>query len=139
MVVPGDLPDSLTGDDRVIIEAEDGENPPVFEKSVKGESGKSYFIFKRANASAASKPVLDLSVFPNPSSGKFNLKVFNPEKSDVLIRVVNESGKEVYLQLVESLKGDHSFEVDLGSRAKGKYLITATAGTRQLTRKVIVE
>lgn len=137
--VPHDLPDSVATEDRVIIEAEEGEDPPVFEKSVKGESGQTYFIYKRKNAPSQNKPVLEMDVFPNPNNGKFSVKFNNPEKSDVMVKVFNESGKEVYRQLLESVKGEQRVEIELGTKSKGNYLVSVTAGTRQITKKVVIQ
>lgn len=137
--IPRDLPDSLKSDDRIIVEAEDGEEPPVFEKSVKGESGKTYFIYKRKQNESAPKASFELTVFPNPANGKFAVKVNNPQQNDILIKVTNDSGKEVYRQLLENIKGEYQLEIDLGSRAKGNYIVSATAGTKQVSKKIVIQ
>mgnify|MGYP003351095484 CR=1 FL=1 len=138
LMLPNDLPDSLLSEDKVIIEAGDGEEPPVFEKKVTGESGQEYFVYKRRNNEKDGRPALTMKVFPNPSGGKFSVSLNNASGGDVLVKVSSPSGKEVYRQLLESLKGEYQLDIDLGSKAKGTYLVTAVSGNNEVTRKIVI-
>lgn len=63
----------------------------------------------------------NLSVYPNPSTGVFNigLDLKNPE--DVDIRLFDISGKLVFANKYKSLAGRAQIEVDLSSYASGMY------------------
>jgi hypothetical protein len=71
-------------------------------------------------------------VFPNPSSGIFYLKT--PLGSEV--KVYNSLGT---LLLVDEIKTNDEFNINLASKPDGIYFITVKVGNKLLTKKVIKE
>ncbi|MGB0523897.1 MAG: PKD domain-containing protein [Flammeovirgaceae bacterium] len=81
---------------------------------------------------------LNLTVFPNPSNGQFNLS-FNQSIPKAFIQVVDLSGKKVMNESVTSLGKSQLHELDLRLAARGIYLIQVYIGTQLLTKKILIE
>ncbi|NOQ71903.1 MAG: T9SS type A sorting domain-containing protein [Crocinitomix sp.] len=84
-------------------------------------------------------PILDLSLYPNPSKNKMNLSYTLPEASSVDVEIYNCTGV-----LIESLifdaQGVGSFNrsIDVTNFAEGMYFIKVKTNTSAVTVKFIV-
>ncbi|MCF6132952.1 T9SS type A sorting domain-containing protein [Flavobacterium wongokense] len=72
----------------------------------------------------------NLSIYPNPSNGKFNIQFTQPENG--MMEVYNAIGQKIIEQEFRS-------ELDLSGYSKGVYLLKFTAGNYSTTKKVVVE
>lgn len=64
----------------------------------------------------------EVSIYPNPSGGLLNMK-FRNEHSDVDIRILNESGNQVWMKSLKGLSGlDHT--VDITMLPAGVYFVS---------------
>lgn len=81
----------------------------------------------------------DLSFFPNPSNGKFNLKFEAPEKGDIEIDIYDINGKKVYNDLVKNFDGQYKKEIDISDEHKGTYFLKISQGKKATTRKIILD
>ncbi len=134
-----ELPDTLNRNEYVIIKADDGEEPPVFEKSVQGKSGDIYFIYKRkSNSKNKTDEKAELNIFPNPTPGKFTVSFNSEYRNDAVITVTTEGGKEVYRQFAQDVKGNYTIEIDLGLKANGRYIVSVQMGNIHLARKLSI-
>ncbi len=72
--------------------------------------------------------VFSAKVYPNPSSGIFNVSINTPEHSFVNIRIVDEKGRIVYSkQNIEYTQGQHIISFDqLSSVSSGVYFLQVT-------------
>jgi photosystem II stability/assembly factor-like uncharacterized protein/PKD repeat protein len=77
-----------------------------------------------------------LEVFPNPTSGAFNLSFETSEREDYQISVVNSLGETVYQYTLNEFSGKHQRAFDFTSYAKGVYLINIHHGSKNIVRKV---
>jgi hypothetical protein len=94
----------------------------------------------------ASVPIVDSSVvvnnptviYPNPSTGLFNISYSYPEKvSDIDIQVIDMLGQKVFDQkLAQTQTGQTN--VDLSNQPNGIYLVQIKGGTNITTQKVVV-
>ncbi|MBU2926658.1 zinc-dependent metalloprotease [Winogradskyella psychrotolerans] len=79
-----------------------------------------------------------LSIYPNPNNGEFNIQ-FNPKSGeDISIAVYDIRGRSIYTKDYNNVS---RFEetVQLNNAQSGVYLLTITDGTQKVTRKIIVE
>jgi len=73
----------------------------------------------------------DISVYPNPSNGLFNVKIENSENS--VIEVVNSLGKTILIQNVNS----NISNIDLTSQPNGVYFVKVVSGELMEVKRVI--
>jgi uncharacterized delta-60 repeat protein len=77
---------------------------------------------------------IEVSIYPNPSTGIFNISVTNNALDIKHLRVLNVLGSEVYrTNLTENTK------IDLSNHASGVYLLTLENDEQQLVYRVIKE
>src|SRR5690606_40349602 len=84
------------------------------------------------------KSVLPVSIYPNPSNGKFNLQLRNITVPVVEVTVSDVLGRVVLLQEIQVTGQQISRELTLQS-AKGIYLLQLKAGEQTTTHKIVIE
>ena len=92
-----------------------------------------------------SEPIDQLMIFngfPNPTSGRYNIKISLPENDNISLHVFDISGKEVYVYNLGSMNnGLVDGVIDLGILDNGSYFINAVSqkqGTVSNAIKVIL-
>jgi PKD repeat protein len=81
---------------------------------------------------------VDLSVFPNPNNGSFNLQYTLTENTTISINIIDILGKEVYT--INNLKqpiGTHTQQMDIDLQS-GIYTIMFKTGDLMTTKKIII-
>lgn len=81
----------------------------------------------------------DLNYYPNPSSGKFNLKFNLNQKGEVTVKVMDIIGKEVYKETVLDFNGIYDNQLDLTGHEKGVYVLQILQNKKALSRKILIE
>lgn len=85
-------------------------------------------------------PLSELSLYPNPSGGNFHVSFRVAQPTDVILRMSDINGKQVYFNLIRNHQG--LFEKDIffaGGLPKGTYLLEAIAGEQRVTTRVVVQ
>jgi len=80
----------------------------------------------------------NLSVYPNPNNGEFNIE-FNPTSGeDISIEVYDIRGRYIYSNIYSNVS---RFEevIRLNNAQSGVYLLTIADGTQKVTKKIIVD
>jgi PKD repeat protein len=80
----------------------------------------------------------DVSIYPNPSDGKFNLSIKNCLQN-VTVTVLDIHGRVVYAGLLESKSGTVEESIDLTGFAQGVYFVKLTGEGETWVKKVVVE
>jgi len=80
---------------------------------------------------------INLSVYPNPTNGKFNLTANNLPVGDRSIVISNLLGEVVYHQSLRS-SGNLNEEIDLTSLNSGLYLMKLITGDNQVVSKLTI-
>lgn len=88
------------------------------------------------NASAPEQPV---SVYPNPSTGKFDVSFYNSESGQVTMSIYNNLGQVISAREIQAGQGISIIPVDLSEADKGIYLVRISAGGRETTTRVIIQ
>ena len=79
-----------------------------------------------------------IEVFPNPSNGKFNLK-FNLEAKPTFVKLLDSTGKEVYLKKLESFEGTFNEELNIPNLPKSTYFLMVSQEARSLTKHIVIQ
>ncbi len=80
-----------------------------------------------------------LSVYPNPNTGKFNLKFASDETQSITIHVQNTVGQVISERKLDNFSGDFNEEMDLSDLSKGVYFVTIETTKGRLNTKVVVQ
>lgn len=80
-----------------------------------------------------------LSIYPNPSNGKFFVSVTSKESTTLKIEVIDLVGKTIYTNDYEVNGGLNIKEVSLTNVAKGVYLVRSTIDGTVTNKKLIIE
>lgn len=80
----------------------------------------------------------ELMVYPNPSSGRFNLTFENVDNTEADVRILTMSGAVIYDETFQ-FNGLLFSEVDLSAYPEGVYIITLETATGNHTQKLIIE
>ncbi len=78
-------------------------------------------------------------VYPNPSSGLFNLRAELSKPADVNLRITNVLGQVVWQYGAGRQIGTISNEIDLRNMSKGVYILELTAGDNRVYKNLIVD
>ena len=81
----------------------------------------------------------DLKVYPNPSSGAFNVDLSNDINEPLTIRVVDLQGREVFSKTFDKTGAELNAQIYLQDQESGIYVLQAIQGEHVSTHKVIVE
>lgn len=79
--------------------------------------------------SAKQPEVPKLLTFPNPSTGKFNLRVSEVPNNAFVITVVNSNGNQVYVRRVATVRSYEAIELDLSTVINGTYRVIVADST----------
>jgi len=84
-------------------------------------------------------PFEGLKLYPNPTTGLFSVEIENEVFGDLLIRIYNQDGKELYNFIFEKTSAYFSAELNLSGKPGGYYLITFDLDRRFAAKKIIIE
>ncbi|MDP3463208.1 MAG: T9SS type A sorting domain-containing protein [Bacteroidales bacterium] len=81
---------------------------------------------------------VSVSLFPNPSQGKFIINLGSNNQVNMHIKVINNLGKIVFQSNPISVVGELRQEIDLSGVAEGIYFVQLEANGKTLNRKIVV-
>ncbi len=81
----------------------------------------------------------EMSLFPNPHDGKFNLNFNLKNKGDASISIYNIEGKEIYSEKLPDFTGEYNKTLDISNNNKGVYFVKITQGTHAQVKKIVLE
>ena len=79
-----------------------------------------------------------ISVYPNPTSGLFNISTSNANFTQLTISVLDIQGKEVYNTSDKNNSNNYNKEINLDGLAKGIYYIKLNTGNAVKVQKVVL-
>lgn len=80
----------------------------------------------------------DISLFPNPTNGKFNLLVTLPSNSDLTVEILDINGSTMFSEnLTNIIEYQHTF--DSQRYDSGMYFVKIYSGENTIVRKLIVQ
>ncbi len=92
-----------------------------------------------SNASVNENSLLNsFNVSPNPAAGSATIALSGKAGADATISIVDVTGKEVYNNLVSSLNGTATVEVNTAAFGNGMYLVNVYSNGTKSSKKLIV-
>ena len=79
----------------------------------------------------------DISVYPNPTSGLFNIDFYLQNNYDIVIRVVNSVGEVVYFDKAINSAGEIKKQINLDKLPKGVYFLEIESEQGLFNKKLI--
>ncbi len=90
------------------------------------------------NANDIGKDEVSLNVFPNPSTGRFNIEINSTLEGLLRVTVLNYLGQEVQTVVKPNFTGTASVRVDLNDVASSYYMVKVEMAGQTRYRKVIL-
>ena len=81
---------------------------------------------------------LDFAVNPNPNNGTFNLLVNMPTERDLIVRVFDVAGKEIFRNVYVKSGDFFTQNIRLTDLASGSYFVTVNDGNLAGTKEIVV-
>ena len=81
----------------------------------------------------------DISFYPNPSDGRFDLELETGNYLPVQVRILGPDGETVYQKKVAGTDGSHRFRIDISGQRRGNYILQVIQNSRALTKRIIIE
>ncbi|MFC2096947.1 T9SS type A sorting domain-containing protein [Bacteroidota bacterium] len=82
---------------------------------------------------------IDLKVFPNPADQYVNLQVKIQKNENILISVLDISGRVLVEEKEENISGKYSKQIDVSRLPTGTYFLRLVAGNDSETKKIIIK
>jgi hypothetical protein len=89
-----------------------------------------------SNLSSISENLIDVNIFPNPSSNIFNLEFDSDSETEIL--VTNVLGEQVYFESNQSI-GEYNTQIDLSNCSRGIYNLTIKTSGGISNHKLILQ
>ncbi|MGZ3864649.1 MAG: T9SS type A sorting domain-containing protein [Bacteroidia bacterium] len=107
-----------------------------------GYNGK--FLLRINNAANTSlltsaKTNFIFEIYPNPSSGSFEIKYSGKGNSDLRINIIDARGKSVHSENFVKAQPEFKKVIDLSKEAKGLYLIEVFDGRERSSKKILLD
>jgi Secretion system C-terminal sorting domain len=83
--------------------------------------------------------VEEITIYPNPTTGSFNIVVTNASFTQLTISVFDITGKEVFSATDKNISGDYKRKIDLENLTSGMYYVRLFTGSDVKTKKLIVQ
>ncbi|MBL4658083.1 MAG: T9SS type A sorting domain-containing protein [Flavobacteriales bacterium] len=82
---------------------------------------------------------IEVQVYPNPTSGQFNLKILTNEVTPMTIRMYNFTGQLIHAEEIEATKSHYIGHMNLSGYAKGVYYIQIISERSTSISRIIIE
>ena len=93
------------------------------------------------NTSIQSQSVLieKVNIFPNPSSGIFNIVFYSKEKQDVSIKIYGSNGNCIYVENKKKLLGKYKKQINIKHESNGIFLLELKTNDGVINKKLILQ
>ena len=85
------------------------------------------------------KNINDLSLYPNPSRGIFNITFISEKIQNFKIRVINLMGEDIINKNLKQFTGVYAEKIDLSNKAKGIYFLEIETNYGNINKKLILQ
>ncbi len=81
----------------------------------------------------------DVLIYPNPNTGEFTLVMLIPQTQDMVLKITNMLGQQVYSEVLNKIKGHYQKQIDLSQYPKGIYNLQVVSDRALFNKKLIIE
>ena len=75
---------------------------------------------------------------PNPNHGIFNVTVSGLEQENMVLKIFNTQGKELFTYQIGDLNGEYNNQVNMSTLPDGIYFINIQNGKVSKTEKLVI-
>lgn len=95
---------------------------------------------KESKAEIAPEPqISDLTVYPNPNDGEFNLKFNLEQKGDAEVTLFDQQGNKLYEETLKNFSGEYKKPLQIKGQKSGNYILKIVQNGNIYTRQVLVK
>jgi hypothetical protein len=80
--------------------------------------------------------IKEVNIYPNPTSGMFNIEFSSLISQDINIKILNTLGEAIFIDDVQNLFGNYNINIDLSTYAKGLYFLELNTRETSITKKI---
>lgn len=80
----------------------------------------------------------EVAIYPNPNNGSFTLKLQSATANDIKVNIFDIRGRTIYNEVFDN-NTNFKETIELGSVQSGMYLMTVSDGSKQTTKRIIIE
>lgn len=87
------------------------------------------------------KNTLDMvmvDIYPNPTTDEVNIRFKTEAKQATAVRILDTSGKEVFVKEIPNFNGDFNEQISLGTNENGIYFLLIQQGNNNYTKQIIL-
>ncbi|MBW8050665.1 MAG: T9SS type A sorting domain-containing protein [Cytophagales bacterium] len=81
---------------------------------------------------------LNMQFYPNPGKNILTLKIKSINTNEIVIKIFNIQGKEIFTDIANKYSGDYIKELDTSKFSKGIYTVQAIIGNEKVAMKFII-
>ncbi len=81
----------------------------------------------------------NISIYPNPTDGRFNLKFSDTWAGEVNCQIIDIFGRSIYSNSLNNDLGSSSHDIDISSENDGMYILQLVQGEKKTMFKLIKE
>ena len=82
---------------------------------------------------------INFDVYPNPSTGLFNIIFISDKVQDLRIRILNLLGAEAYRETKQEFIGEYTKQIILDDYEKGIYFLEIKTNNGIINKKIIIQ
>lgn len=82
--------------------------------------------------------VLFFNVFPNPANNEINIAFNLGEAADVMIKITDVQGKQVFTSVFKKQAGENNIAVNTSELVSGIYFVELNNGTSATTKQIVI-
>ena len=80
-----------------------------------------------------------LNIYPNPSNDIFYIKFKSTINQNIILRIINIIGEEIYTEFLNNYDGEYSKNINLSNKSKGVYYLEITTPNGIINKKLILQ
>jgi hypothetical protein len=114
----------------------------AYVKMIEGDFGKQIrYVFRYGNSVDVKeqKQELGVSVYPNPSNGRFNIKLNSLPEQTAAIKVFDSAGKQVFIKELDITQSKMLQRINLSGVDNGIYLLKVESGDQTFSEKIVIQ
>ena len=116
-----------------------GENGTSWATSFTGYEYYTLGGDRLGNDSQSNNQLTNISVYPNPSRGEFNISFDLESRQDVYLTITNYLGEMIFTKELKDQEGQYNKTIDLGNKANGIYMLNITTNNQNINQKIVIQ